>query len=239
MDVITQKEHAAGTMKDLPVSERPYEKCRAYGPAVLSDAELLAVILRTGCQGRSAYDLAVSLLKKQTGAKKLSALTAMRTETLMQTPGIGPVKAVQLVCIGELARRLQRERARGRLKLSSPQSIADYFMQEMKDLGYEQIRAVFFDTKSNLICEEMLSRGTVNMSLITPREIFLAALAVQAVFVVLVHNHPSGDPTPSPDDLLLTRRVAESGALIGIELLDHIVIGDGTYTSLKEQGLFP
>ena len=226
-------------MKDLPVSERPYEKCRDFGPEVLSDAELLAVVLRTGCRGRTAYDLAVDLLRRETGEKRLGALTQRTVKELTGVPGIGWVKAVQLVCIGELARRLIRERARGQVRLASPASIADYFMQEMKNLRQEEIRAAFFDTKSNLIRDVLLSRGTVNLSVITPREIFLAALSYRAVYVVLVHNHPSGDPAPSAEDVLLTRRVAECGDLLGIRLMDHVVIGDGTYQSLREQGLFP
>ncbi|MBO4290244.1 MAG: DNA repair protein RadC [Lachnospiraceae bacterium] len=225
------------TMKDLPESERPYEKCRDFGPEVLSDAELLAVILRTGCPGKTAYDLAVDLLRRQRGEKRLTGLTNMTVKELCEVPGIGWVKAVQLTCLAEICKRLARERSLQQVRLSSSRSVADYFMQDMKNLETEEIRAAFFDTKGNLIREVLMSKGTVNASVLTPREVFLAALSHHAVYVILVHNHPSGDPAPSAEDVRLTRTVFESGELIGIPLMDHIVIGDGTYISFKEQGL--
>ena len=231
------KENEKLTMKDLPVSERPYEKCRDYGPEVLSEAELIAVILRTGCPGKTAYDLAVDLLRRQRGEKRLTGLTSMTVSELTQIPGIGWIKAVQLCCLAEICRRLARERNLQQVRLSSAKSVADYFMQEMRNLETEEIRAAFFDTKGNLLRETVLSRGTVNASVLTPREVFLAALAHHAVYVILVHNHPSGDPSPSTDDILLSRKIMGSGELIGIPLMDHIVIGDGIYLSLKEQGL--
>ena len=225
------------TMKDLPESERPYEKCRDYGPEVLSDAELLAVILRTGCRGKTAYELAVDLLRRQNVEKRLSGLTGMTVRELCDVPGIGWIKAVQISCLAEICRRLAKERSLQQIRLDSSRSVADYFMQDMKNLETEEIRAAFFDTKGNLLRDVILSKGTVNASVLTPREVFLAALAHHAVYVILVHNHPSGDPTPSAEDILLTKLVSESGELIGIPLMDHIVIGDGTYLSLKEQGL--
>ena len=225
------------TMKDLPMSERPYEKCRDYGPEVLSDAELLAVILRTGCPGRTAYELAVDLLRRQRGEKRLTGLTGMTVRELCEVPGIGWIKAVQLCCLAEICKRLARERSLQQVRLSSSRSVADYFMQDMKNLECEEIRAAFFDTKGGLLRDVMLSRGTVNASMISPREVFLAALAHHAVYVILVHNHPSGDPAPSAEDILLTKQVRDSGEMIGIPLVDHIVIGDGTYLSFSEQGL--
>ncbi len=231
------KEKEKLTMKDLPESERPYEKCRDYGPEVLSDAELLAVILRTGCRGRTAYDLAVDLLRRQRGDKRLTGLTGMTVRELEEVPGIGWIKAVQLVCLGEICKRLAKERNLQQIRLTSARSVAEYFMQDMKNLETEEVRAAFFDTKGNLLRDVLLSKGTVDASVITPREVYLAALAHHAVYLVLVHNHPSGDPTPSTEDVLLTKMVAASGEMIGIPLMDHIVIGDGTYLSLKEQGL--
>lgn len=224
------------TMKELPLSERPYEKCMEYGPAALTDAELIAVMLRTGSHGKSALDMARELLIQLGGERPLASITGCSVEELCQIPGIGMVKAVLLQCAGELACRIAREEARDRVSLTQPESIASYFMEDMRQLRQEEIRAAFFDTKSHLIRTVLLSRGTVNASLITPREVFLTALRHRAVFVVIIHNHPSGDPTPSTDDLLITRRLQESGEMLGIPLLDHIIIGDHCYVSLKSRG---
>ena len=224
------------TMKELPISERPYEKCLEHGPTVLSDAELIAVILRNGSQGNSALDLARRLLVNIGGSHPLAAITRCSVEELKNIPGIGAVKAIQLQCIGELANRIAREEAKDQVSMASPSSIASYFMEEMRQLKQEEMRAAYFDTKSHLLRTVTLSKGTVNASLITPREVFLTALRHQAVFVILIHNHPSGDPTPSTDDYYLTRRMQEAGELLEIHLLDHIIIGDNKFVSLKQRG---
>lgn len=225
------------TMKELPVSERPYEKCERSGPGSLSNAELLAVILRSGSRTLTAVQLSQKLLEQSHGSRPLADITHSTISELCQLPGIGRVKAIQLQCIGELAARIASEDAGERLCMNTARSIADFFMEEMRHLEQEEMRAALFDTKNHLLRTLILSRGTVNLSVITPREVFLAALRHQAVFVILLHNHPSGDPTPSHEDILLTQRMQAAGELLEIPLLDHIVIGDRCYFSFKERNM--
>lgn len=224
------------TMKNLPQEERPYEKCLEKGPESLTEAELLSVIIRTGAKGSSSLELSRKVLElgSQGGLIGLLHLTIPQ---LMEVHGIGTVKAVQLVCIGELSKRIWRTLISSQLVLDSPESIADYYMESMRHLEQEQTMLTMFNTKNMLIKDIILSKGTVNASLVSPREVFLEALKYHAVYIVLVHNHPSGDPAPSKEDLLLTNRLREAGDLIGIQLIDHIIIGDNRYISLKERGI--
>lgn len=226
------------TVKDLPISERPYEKCEQYGAALLSDAELLAVILRTGTKSIRAIDLAVSILnfsKAYTGLKGLNYLTM---KELTKIKGIGRVKAIELLCLTELTKRMAKEIHRESLKLVTPQSVADYYMQDMRHLTREQIFLLMLDSKNKIIKDMIISEGTVNTSIMPTREVFVHALKYEAVNIILLHNHPSGDPTPSAEDIRVTKRMKEAGNLIGIALMDHIIIGDNKYISLKEQALF-
>ena len=225
------------TMKELPPEERPYEKCLRNGPESLSDPELLAVIIRTGSRQESSLSLSKRVLEMDGGDGLLGLLHSSLPE-LMEIPGIGPVKAVQLLCIGELSRRIWRQAASGEeLSFHSPQAIANYYMEEMRHREQEELRAMFFNTKQVLIKELLISRGTVNASLATPREIFIEALRYRAVGLILVHNHPSGDPSPSREDVAFTKRVRLAGEMVGIALLDHIIIGDNAFLSLKERGI--
>lgn len=224
------------TMKELPVSERPYEKCRAAGPEILSDAELLAVVLRSGTKGQTVLSLAQKLLGRKGEESGLAAAVRLPFPELIKLPGIGPVKAVQLQCIGELARRIAKASAKKGLELSAPHAIAQYFMEDLRHQKQEEMVVAMFDTKGHLIRETIISRGTVNASLVTPREVFLEAIHQEAVYVVLLHNHPSGDPTPSREDIRLTKRMQEAGDLLSIPMLDHIIIGDNCYLSFKERG---
>ena len=225
------------SMKEMPETERPYEKCFHLGPKALSNAELLAVILKTGNRNLSALDLGVKLLSIYESTHTLSDLFGASIESLTDIEGIGKVKAITLKCVFELCERIAKETAINNIKLSSSKSIAAYYMESMRHLDREEIRAAFFDTKNNLIRDVVLSIGTVNSSLITPREIFINALNFKAVYVVLLHNHPSGDPSPSSDDLLITARIKEVGDLLQLPLIDHIIIGDNKYTSLRDQGI--
>ncbi len=224
------------TMKELPAEERPYEKCLKHGPEVLSDAELLSVIIRTGTRQDSSLSLSRKIL--EAGEEGLLGLLHRSLPELMEIRGIGPVKASQLLCIGELSRRIWRQAASGEaLSFHSPEAIAGYYMEEMRHREQEELRVMFFNTKQVLIKELLLSRGTVNASLATPREIFIEALRYRAVSLILVHNHPSGDPAPSREDAAFTKRVRLAGELMGITLLDHIIIGDNSFMSLKERGM--
>lgn len=222
-------------VKDLPSSERPYEKFEMYGPSTLSDAELLAIIIRSGSRKERSIELAQRIL----GIKKqgIRGIYDLSLDDLQQVPGIGRVKSIQIKAIAELSKRISKYNAEAKLKISSPGSIATLYMEEMRYLQQEHLKIVFLDTKNQIITDKFLTVGTVNASLINPREVFIQALRHNAVHVILLHNHPSGDPAPSREDISITRRVIEAGDIIGIKLLDHIIIGDGNYISLKERGI--
>jgi DNA repair protein RadC len=231
------KREASKTMKSLPVSERPYEKAEEYGPKSLSDAELLAVILRTGARDVPARELAEKILKLG-NPPGLCGLLHNTLQDYMEIRGVGKVKAVQLACVGELSRRIWKSAAVGEeLVFDHPAKIADYYMEEMRHLEQENLKLLILNTKNVLIRDVDISRGTVNASLATPRELFIEALRYRGVGIILIHNHPSGDASPSREDCLFTKRVQEAGNLMGIPLLDHIIIGDTTYVSLRERGI--
>ncbi|MCI8514815.1 MAG: DNA repair protein RadC [Lachnospiraceae bacterium] len=224
-------------MKDKPLDERPYEKCLHHGAGHLSDAELLAVIIRSGSRDESAVELAGRILYHSGAANGLLSLHHVSLPELQRIPGIGKVKAVQLKCVAELSRRMAKASSAGTTAFTDPKQIADFFMEDMRHKEREELRVVFFNTKNQYIHDIILFQGTVNSSVVSPREIFLEALRYQAVSIVLLHNHPSGDCTPSREDILTTRRIRGAGDLIGISLIDHIIIGDHSYISLKERGV--
>lgn len=223
-------------MKEIPESERPYEKVLHYGAGVLSDAELLAVVLRTGSKDANSVDTARNILKLHPVHKKLTAIYHLTLQQLMTIKGIGKVKAIQILCIAELSKRISRCHFEEQLSFFSPQSIADYYMEELRHLEREEIRVMFFDNKRHVLCDVKLAEGTVNSAVSTPREICAAGLKCGACSMVLVHNHPSGDTTPSKQDLLFTSQVSNAGEVIGIPLSDHIIIGAKGYFSMKERG---
>ncbi|MCR5271690.1 MAG: DNA repair protein RadC [Lachnospiraceae bacterium] len=223
------------TIKKLPLSERPYEKCKKYGPISLSDAELLAVIIRSGTRGRKAIDLANDILCGH--EENLLNLERLSMKEMALIDGIGEVKAIQLKCLTEISKRLSGYRYNKDISLNSPEEIASYFMEDMRHLDREVLKTVLFDTKFNIISEKTITVGTVNASLVSPREIFIEALRDNAVAMVLLHNHPSGDPAPSTEDKEITERVRLGGKLLEITLADHIIIGDKSYFSFKEEGL--
>lgn len=224
------------SMKNLPVSERPYEKLMRFGPDRLSDAELLAIVIRTGTKNERSVELASRVLDAHESIKGLNGLHHLNAKELMQVKGIGKVKAIQLLAIAELTKRMAKDCGEAGICFTAPEDIASYYMEEMRHLEQEKVLLIMLDSKSKVIKDQVISTGTVNASLITPREVFIEALRYHAVFIILVHNHPSGDPTPSREDLLLTERFRESGSLIGIRLMDHIIIGNNVHTSLKEKG---
>lgn len=223
-------------MKDMPETDRPYEKCLRLGPGALSDAELLAVIIRTGSREASSLELAELILALGGSGDGLLGLLHHSLADFSRIKGIGPAKGAQLLCVGELSRRIWNRQVRNRpLTFTDPREVADYYMEDMRHLEREEIRVMYLNTRNMLIRERLLSRGTVNASVVTPREILTEALGCRAVSMILVHNHPSGDAAPSHADRLLTRRVQEAGALVGICLVDHIIIGDKTYFSFRQQ----
>lgn len=224
-------------MQDFPIEERPYEKCMRFGPESLTDTEILSMILRSGSRNKNVMELSRELLDNGSNSCSLGNLHNWTYEKLLDKDGIGRVKAMQILCLAELAKRLSKERARGHFRISSPSSIAEYYMEDMCHERQEIVRLIMLDSKTRFIRDTVISKGTVNASLITPREIFAEALLANAVSVILMHNHPSGDPTPSDEDIYFTDRVLQAGNLINIHLLDHIIIGDNCYMSFVEKGL--
>lgn len=225
-------------ISDLPSEERPYEKCRALGPGALSDAELLAVILRTGSRTANSLELASQVLALSRPGDGLAGLSAKSLSDFMKLEGVGLVKGLQLVCIGELSKRIWKRRRREEMEpFNHPQAAAGYLMEDMRHLDHEEIRGLFLDTKNRLIKDCLLSKGTINASALSPREVLIAALGCQAASFILAHNHPSGDPSPSKDDAALTGRISQAAGLVGIPLVDHIIIGDLRYFSFREENI--
>ena len=224
------------TLKDMPASEQPYEKCERSGPGALSDAELLAVIIRSGSTGERVVDVASRVLSFSAAYPGLIGLNHMSLKDLTSIKGIGRVKAMQLLCVTELTKRMSKATNEKRLSLITPEEVASYYMQEMRHLAREVVYLIMMDAKSRILKDMIISTGTVSSSLLSPREIFLNALKYEAVNIILLHNHPSGDPTPSREDIQTTHRMKEAGNLMGIRLMDHIIIGDNRYISLAEQG---
>lgn len=221
--------------RQIPDGELPYEKCEKHGAANLSDAELLAVILRTGTSGKTAVELARDILASEPGG--LLNLYRMSREELQRYQGIGRVKAIQLKCIGEISKRISMARHFQGITLNDARAVANYYMEQLRYEEREVLLVSMYDAKCRLIGDEMISVGTVNASLVSPREIFLRAVGRHAVTIILLHNHPSGVPEPSTADKRVTEQVKLCGELLGIRLSDHIIIGDNRYYSFKEQGL--
>ena len=227
------------TMKQLPKEDRPYEKCLESGAASLTGAELLAVIIRTGSREETSLELARQILSLEGQENRLLGLLHHSLEDYCRIKGVGKVKGAQLMCIGELSRRIWNCKARETpVSFTHPEQIADYYMEDMRHLEQENLKLLLLNTKNILLRDITVSRGTVNASCATPREIYIEALRFRACGIILLHNHPSGDPAPSREDCLFTERVREAGSLVGVPLLDHIIIGDNSYVSLRERGIF-
>ncbi len=225
-------------IRELPKEERPREKLLARGVDALSDPELIAILLRTGLPGANVVEVARELIEKY---KSLAGLSRCSVKELEKIPGIGPTKALELVAAFGLGRRLARE-SLTREKIDSPELVCNLLAQEMRALHKESLRVILLDTKYHLMHIEAISLGTINESIAHPREVFRPAIIFSAYAVIVVHNHPSGDPAPSQADHSLTRRLAEAAELLQIRLLDHIIIGapaEGrpAYFSFKEAGV--
>lgn len=225
------------TMKELPKSEQPYEKFLKVGEENLSDAELLAILIRSGTQGMSAISVANHVISAGTKEHGLLNLQLMSYQELQKIAGIGQVKAIQLKCMGELSKRITKSNRRLSLNFTIPRTVAEYYMEEYRLKQQEHLLLIMVNTKGGLIGEKVIFKGTVNGSLVSPREVFIEALQRQAVYIILLHNHPSGDPSPSGEDISLTRRMKEAGSIIDIQVLDHIIIGDHKYFSFAEKDL--
>ena len=213
----------------------PFEKFAAFGSESLTDSELLAILLRTGTRGVSARELGERVLTRTARyGNGLLGLYHISVKDLQKIEGIGEVKAVQLKAIAEFAKRMARAKAKKGLSFHDPYSIADYYMERFRHESVEYILLLLLDSGYHLIGEEILSKGTANASLLSPREVFTHAFRNGAAGIMLLHNHPGGNPVPSENDILVTDRIGKTGALMDIPLIDHIILGDNNYFSFKE-----
>lgn len=221
-------------IRELPCEERPRERLLNNGPSAVSTAELLAIQLRTGTQERSALGLAELLLSQFGGLKGVANATV---EELGRVKGIGPVKAVQIAAAVELGKRLALFSGSDKPIIRSPTDVANLLMPELRDVSKEHFKSLLLGTKNQVLKVVTVSVGILDSSLVHPREVFKDAIAISAAAIIVAHNHPSGDPTPSAEDRRVTQRLAEAGELLGIDLLDHVILGDNRWTSLKEAGV--
>ena len=222
------------TMHDFPVGERPRERLQHYGAAALSNAELLAILLRVGSQGENVLALSTRLLSEYGG---LAGLARASFGDLEEVKGISTAKITQFKAALEIGRRLLLTSPDARPQITSPADAANLLMLEMGCLEQENLRTILLDTKNRVLSTPTVYVGNVNSSIIRVSEVFRQAVRENATALIVVHNHPSGDPTPSPEDVHVTRSIVDAGQLLGIEVLDHLVIGHQQFVSLKERGL--
>lgn len=220
-------------IRQIPLEDRPRERMLFHGAETLNNAELLAILLGTGSRGCSAVDLADRMLKQFGGANKL---VEADLQELIDMPGIGLAKATQLKAAIEFGRRIARMSSAIRPQMLTPQDAANYMMDRLRYERREHFVVLHLDAKSRLIGEEIASIGSLNASIVHPREIFKTALKRSAAAIICLHNHPSGDPSPSYEDIEVTGRLVEAGTLLGVEVLDHIIIGENCFLSMKEKG---
>ena len=220
-------------IEEIPVEDRPRERLKARGAEVLSVRELLAIVLGSGTRDRGAIELADDLVSSLASVRDLAGTSV---EKLSRIRGVGFAGACRVKAAVELGKRVVKS-ARGEMKsVRSPADAAGLVMEDMKNLDREHFRVILLDSKNSVISVETVSIGTVNASLVHPREVLKPALEKSATCMILVHNHPTGNVSPSREDILLTRRFEKCGRILGIEVVDHIIIGDGKYTSMKEGG---
>jgi len=211
----------------------PYEKFKTFGPGALTDEELLGIIIRVGTRNKDSVQLGRQIIDTFPD-KNLLGLYQASLEDLMKHEGIGEVKAIQLKCISELALRMSRTCSVQKLNFNHPQKVAAYYMESLRHEQKERVVLILLDIKFQFISDTVLSIGTLHSSIISPREIFVCALKHNAAQFMLLHNHPSGDPTPSRQDVDITLQILELSGMMGLPLIDHIIIGDNRYISLKE-----
>lgn len=223
------------TIKDLPISERPREKLYSQGVEALSNTELLAIIIRTGSREDTAIDLARRILSLDN--RGIAYLADVTLEELMELKGIGASKACQIMATIEIGKRLSKRGPQDKIKVTSPLVLVDLLMDEMRYLNKEFFKIAILDTKNQILSIENISIGTLNASIVHPRDVFKISIKRNANSIILIHNHPSGDTTPSSEDINITNRLIDGGNLIGIKVLDHIIIGDNKYLSFKEKKL--
>ncbi len=231
---MTRETRAAYRIKDLSVDERPRERLERNGPEGLSKAELLAILLRVGVEGENSIQLGERILFELGGLRGIQRASFAE---VCNIHGLGPAKAAQIKAAIELGRRLTLEAPELSGAISSPADAAELVRYEMQGLVQEQLWVILLDTRNRKIWIDKVYTGSLNSSMVRVGELFRAAIQRSAASIILVHNHPSGDPSPSPEDAALTRAAVEAGKLMDIEVLDHLVIGNGKFVSMKEKGL--
>lgn len=222
-------------IKELANNQKPRERLLNNGPAHLSDGELLAILINTGRKGFSSLDIANELLKSVESLKQLKALSI---NDLNKVKGIGLYKALILKAAFEIGERMHSGSLDEKIQITSPQDVANFMMGKMEHLTQEKFIVLFLNSKNVVIKQKTIFIGTLNSSIVHPREIFSEAIKCASNAIVVLHNHPSGDTTPSKEDISVTNRLRECGEILGIDLLDHIIIGDHTYMSMVEDGYF-
>lgn len=225
----------SGSITALPDADRPRERLWSLGPAALTATELVAVVLGTGRGGQSALDVAGRLLEVSGGS--LRRLARRPRAELLRADGIGPTKAARLLASFELGARLAREERPPAQRIREPEDVVRLFDGRLRDLQVEEFHLLALDSQSQVLREVLITRGLLNSSLVHPREVFRAAIVEAAAGIIVVHNHPSGDPTPSAEDRTVTRQLAEAGRLLDLPLYDHIVIAGDQYVSFATAGL--
>lgn len=229
------------TIKEMPADERPQEKLIKFGPDYLSNAELLALIIRTGnSKGDSAIDTATKVLRSLRSANDSNGLNSLKNASLsdlMKVDGIGEAKAAMILAAVQLGIRLAVSSNGSKIRVTSPSIAANYVLSEMSVLEQEHFRIMTLNTKKEINFIREISKGTINMTIVHSREVFRAAISDNAHSIILLHNHPTGDPSPSKEDIKLTKNLLEASKIIGIDILDHIIIGDNKYFSFLEEGL--
>lgn len=223
------------TIKELPEDERPREKLLHYGSNFLSNGELLAILIGSGTRNISALTLANRVLSME--GRGLSFLADCTPEELCKIEGIGEAKSCKLIAAIELGRRISQSIGEKKYTAGSPEEVVALYMEEMRHLKKEYFKVLYLNTKNEILSSENVSIGNLNSSIVHPREVFRNAVKKGAAAIIVIHNHPSGNPLPSQNDLDVTKRLQEAGKLLGIPVLDHLVIGDGVYVSLKEKML--
>lgn len=229
------------TIKEMPEDERPQEKLIKFGPDYLSNAELLALIIRTGNRkGDSAIDTATKVLRSLRTANDSNGLSSLKNanlSNLVEVDGIGEAKAAMILAAVQLGIRLAVSSNGTKIRVTSPSIAANYVLSEMSVLEQEHFRIMTLNTKKEINFIREISKGTINMTIVHAREVFRAAISDNAHSIILLHNHPTGDPSPSKEDIGLTKNLIEASKIIGIDILDHIIIGDNRYFSFLEEGL--
>jgi DNA repair protein RadC len=219
---------------DMLPDDRPRERLERSGPESLTTPELLAILFRTGTVKRNAVQLAEELFKSLGG---LAGLSTASLEELSSIDGVGRVKAIEVKAAVELGKRLAATTDEAKPQIRSPDDVAKLMMADLRYETKEHLYALTLDARNQVRQRRLISTGTLTESLVHPREVYKEAIRFSAAAIVLVHNHPSGEPTPSPEDIATTKRLTEAGKILGIDLLDHVIIGDGRWASLKDRGL--